>query len=124
MIDPNLLLVCVYSGVIVIIFCPAADVCMWGSQSATGVYLSALPTPGGIQIAGKASGDLSNEQHVLSIQKRINDAMAKNKEMYHINPPVSHTHTCQDTMAAQYVIAFKPPILFSVFIDLQVYEDI
>uniref|UniRef100_A0A8C5A0H2 C2 calcium dependent domain containing 5 n=1 Tax=Gadus morhua TaxID=8049 RepID=A0A8C5A0H2_GADMO len=58
-----------------------------GLASATGVYLSALPTPGGIQIAGKASGDLSNEQHVLSIQKRINDAMAKNKEMYHINPP-------------------------------------
>ena len=65
--------------------------CLCGSQSATGVYLSALPTPGGIQIAGKASGDLSNEQHVLSIQKRINDAMAKNKEMYHINPPVRPT---------------------------------
>ncbi|KAG7279213.1 hypothetical protein CRUP_013605 [Coryphaenoides rupestris] len=58
-----------------------------GLASATGVYLSALPTPGGIQIAGKASGDLSNEQHVLTIQKRINDTIAKNKEMYHINPP-------------------------------------
>ncbi|XP_043980589.1 C2 domain-containing protein 5 isoform X13 [Gambusia affinis] len=58
-----------------------------GLASATGVYLTALPAPGGIQIAGKASGDLNNEQHVQSIQKRINDTIAKNKELYQINPP-------------------------------------
>ncbi|XP_035521497.1 C2 domain-containing protein 5 isoform X18 [Morone saxatilis] len=58
-----------------------------GLASATGVYLTALPAPGGIQIAGKTPGDLSNEQHILTIQKRINDTIAKNKELYQINPP-------------------------------------
>jgi len=55
------------------------------------VYLTALPAPGGIQIAGKTPGDLSNEHHILTIQKRINDTIAKNKELYQINPPVRHT---------------------------------
>jgi len=55
------------------------------------VYLTALPAPGGIQIAGKAPGDPSNEQHILTIQKRINDAIAKNKELFQINPPVRYT---------------------------------
>ncbi|XP_014900245.1 C2 domain-containing protein 5 isoform X14 [Poecilia latipinna] len=58
-----------------------------GLASATGVYLTALPAPGGIQIAGKTSGDLNNEQHIQSIQKRINDTIAKNKELHQINPP-------------------------------------
>ncbi|XP_075875478.1 C2 domain-containing protein 5 isoform X16 [Nelusetta ayraudi] len=58
-----------------------------GLASATGVYLTALPAPGGIQIAGKTPGDLSNEHHILSIQKRINDTIVKNKEIYQINPP-------------------------------------
>ncbi|XP_041852793.1 C2 domain-containing protein 5 isoform X7 [Melanotaenia boesemani] len=58
-----------------------------GLASATGVYLTALPAPGGIQIAGKTPGDLSNEQHILTIQKRINDTIAKNKDLYQINPP-------------------------------------
>ncbi|XP_028442214.1 C2 domain-containing protein 5 isoform X5 [Perca flavescens] len=57
-----------------------------GLASATGVYLTALPAPGGIQIAGKTTGDLSNEHHILTIQKRINDTIAKNKELYQINP--------------------------------------
>ncbi|XP_077953863.1 C2 domain-containing protein 5-like isoform X13 [Gasterosteus aculeatus] len=58
-----------------------------GLASATGVYLAALPPPGGIQIAGKTPGDLSAEHHILTIQKRINDTIAKNKELYQINPP-------------------------------------
>ncbi|XP_069019675.1 C2 domain-containing protein 5 isoform X13 [Embiotoca jacksoni] len=58
-----------------------------GLASATGVYLTALPAPGGIQIAGKTPGDLSNEHHILTIQKRINDTITKNKELYQINPP-------------------------------------
>ncbi|XP_070827508.1 C2 domain-containing protein 5 isoform X15 [Chaetodon trifascialis] len=58
-----------------------------GLASATGVYLTALPAPGGIQIAGKTPGDLSNEHHIMTIQKRINDTIAKNKEIYQINPP-------------------------------------
>ncbi|XP_077938641.1 C2 domain-containing protein 5 isoform X29 [Gasterosteus aculeatus] len=58
-----------------------------GLASATGVYLTALPPPGGIQIAGKTPGDLSAEHHILTIQKRINDTIAKNKELYEINPP-------------------------------------
>ncbi|TKS73389.1 C2 domain-containing protein 5 [Collichthys lucidus] len=58
-----------------------------GLASATGVYLTALPAPGSIQIAGKTPGDLSNEHHILTIQKRINDTIAKNKELYQINPP-------------------------------------
>ncbi|KAM7002310.1 C2 domain-containing protein 5 isoform 7-T7 [Tautogolabrus adspersus] len=58
-----------------------------GLASATGVYLTALPAPGGIQIAGKTPGDLSNEHHMSTIQKRINDTIAKNKELYQINPP-------------------------------------
>ncbi|XP_074533150.1 C2 domain-containing protein 5 isoform X10 [Halichoeres trimaculatus] len=58
-----------------------------GLASATGVYLTALPAPGGIQIAGKTPGDLSNEHHISTIQRRINDTIAKNKELYQINPP-------------------------------------
>ncbi|XP_061534191.1 C2 domain-containing protein 5 isoform X1 [Phycodurus eques] len=58
-----------------------------GLASATGVYLTALPTPGGIQIAGKTPSDLSNEHHMLTIQKRINDTIAKNKELYQITLP-------------------------------------
>lgn len=58
-------------------------------KSATGVYLAALPTPGGIQIAGKTPNDGSYEQHISHMQKKINDTIAKNKELYEINPPVS-----------------------------------
>lgn len=64
-------------------------------QSATGVYLTALPAPGGIQIAGKTPSDLSNEHHILTIQKRINDTIAKNKEIYQINPPVRQHNATQ-----------------------------
>ncbi|XP_041441724.1 C2 domain-containing protein 5 isoform X12 [Xenopus laevis] len=58
-----------------------------GLASATGVYLSALPTPGGIQISGKTPSDGSNEQHMSHMQKKINETIAKNKELYEINPP-------------------------------------
>ncbi|KAM8779132.1 C2 domain-containing protein 5 isoform 7-T7 [Rhynchonycteris naso] len=58
-----------------------------GLASATGVYLSALPTPSGIQIAGKTPNDGSYEQHISHMQKKINDTIAKNKELYEINPP-------------------------------------
>ncbi|XP_054844032.1 C2 domain-containing protein 5 isoform X7 [Eublepharis macularius] len=60
---------------------------LMGLASATGVYLSALPTPGGIQIAGKTPNDASYEQHISHMQKKINDTIAKNKEMYEVNPP-------------------------------------
>uniref|UniRef100_A0A8C5LBG0 C2 calcium-dependent domain containing 5 n=1 Tax=Jaculus jaculus TaxID=51337 RepID=A0A8C5LBG0_JACJA len=59
-----------------------------GLASATGVYLAALPMPGGIQIAGKTPNDGSYEQHISHIQKKINDMIAKNKELYEINPEV------------------------------------
>ncbi|XP_034032493.1 C2 domain-containing protein 5 isoform X14 [Thalassophryne amazonica] len=58
-----------------------------GLASATGVYLTALPAPGGIQIAGKTPGELNNEHHISTIQKRINDTISKNKELYQITPP-------------------------------------
>ncbi|XP_068134083.1 C2 domain-containing protein 5 isoform X7 [Hyperolius riggenbachi] len=58
-----------------------------GLASATGVYLTALPTPGGIQIAGKTPSDAAYEQHVSHMQKKINETIAKNKELYEINPP-------------------------------------
>ncbi|XP_014465180.1 C2 domain-containing protein 5 isoform X5 [Alligator mississippiensis] len=58
-----------------------------GLASATGVYLTALPTPGGIQIAGKTPNDGTYEQHISHMQKKINDTIAKNKEIYEINPP-------------------------------------
>ncbi|XP_069867854.1 C2 domain-containing protein 5 isoform X6 [Dipodomys merriami] len=57
-----------------------------GLASATGVYLAALPMPGGIQIAGKTPGDGSYEQHVSHMQRKINDTIAKNKELYEISP--------------------------------------
>ncbi|XP_061494375.1 C2 domain-containing protein 5 isoform X4 [Rhineura floridana] len=60
---------------------------LMGLASATGVYLTALPTPGGIQIAGKTPNDATYEQHISHMQKKINDTMAKNKELYEINPP-------------------------------------
>ncbi|XP_058883082.1 C2 domain-containing protein 5-like isoform X6 [Acipenser ruthenus] len=58
-----------------------------GLASATGVYLTALPTPGGIQIAGKTPSDMTYEQHISNMQKKINDTIAKNKELYEITPP-------------------------------------
>ncbi|KAM8974629.1 C2 domain-containing protein 5 [Pelodytes ibericus] len=58
-----------------------------GLASATGVYLTALPAPGGIQIAGKTPNDGSYDQHILHVQKKINDTIGKNKELYEINPP-------------------------------------
>ncbi|XP_031657086.1 C2 domain-containing protein 5 isoform X2 [Oncorhynchus kisutch] len=58
-----------------------------GLASATGVYLSALPAPGGIQIAGKTPSDLSYDQHISTMQKRINDTIVMNKELYNIHPP-------------------------------------
>ncbi|XP_074860854.1 C2 domain-containing protein 5 isoform X13 [Carettochelys insculpta] len=60
---------------------------LMGLASATGVYLTALPTPGGIQIAGKTPNDGTYEQHISHMQKKINDTIAKNKELYEINPP-------------------------------------
>ncbi|MBN3310470.1 C2 domain-containing protein 5 isoform X9 [Amia ocellicauda] len=60
-----------------------------GLASATGVYLTALPTPGGIQIAGKTPSDISYEQHISNMQKKINETIAKNKELYEIIPPES-----------------------------------
>ncbi|XP_077026390.1 C2 domain-containing protein 5 isoform X2 [Tamandua tetradactyla] len=60
---------------------------LMGLASATGVYIAALPTPGGIQIAGKTPNDGSYEQHISHMQKKINDTIAKNKELYEINPP-------------------------------------
>ncbi|XP_060101892.1 C2 domain-containing protein 5 isoform X9 [Heteronotia binoei] len=60
---------------------------LMGMASATGVYLAALPTPGGIQIAGKTPNDSSYEQHISHMQKKINDTIAKNKELYEVNPP-------------------------------------
>ncbi|XP_036889885.1 C2 domain-containing protein 5 isoform X3 [Sturnira hondurensis] len=60
---------------------------LMGLASATGVYLAALPTPGGIQIAGKTPNDGSYEQHICHMQKKINDTIAKNKELYEISPP-------------------------------------
>ncbi|XP_072552020.1 C2 domain-containing protein 5 isoform X5 [Salminus brasiliensis] len=58
-----------------------------GLASATGVYLTPLPSPGGIQIAGKTPSDITYEQHISNMQKKINDTIAKNKELYEINPP-------------------------------------
>ncbi|KAI4897955.1 hypothetical protein NFI96_019851 [Prochilodus magdalenae] len=58
-----------------------------GLASATGVYLTALPSPGGIQIAGKTPSDITYEQHISNMQKKINDTIAKNKELYEVHPP-------------------------------------
>ncbi|KAM9481865.1 C2 domain-containing protein 5 isoform 4-T4 [Clarias gariepinus] len=58
-----------------------------GLASATGVYLTALPSPGGIQITGKTPSDITYEQHLSNMQKKINDTIAKNKDLYEINPP-------------------------------------
>ncbi|XP_041058134.1 C2 domain-containing protein 5 isoform X1 [Carcharodon carcharias] len=60
---------------------------LMGLASATGLYLSALPSPGGIQIAGKTPNDSSYEQHISNMQKKINDMIIKNREIYEINPP-------------------------------------
>ncbi|XP_058046203.1 C2 domain-containing protein 5 [Ahaetulla prasina] len=60
---------------------------LMGLASATGVYLAALPTPGGIQIAGKTPSDATYEQHISHVQKKINDTITRNKELYEINPP-------------------------------------
>ncbi|ELW60551.1 hypothetical protein TREES_T100004366 [Tupaia chinensis] len=69
---------------------------LMGLASATGVYLAALPTPGGIQIAGKTPNDGSYEQHISHMQKKINDTITKNKELYEINPPIDDTDAMED----------------------------
>lgn len=76
-------------------------------QSATGVYLTALPAPGGIQIAGKTPGDLSSE-HISSIQKRINDTIAVNKELYQINPPVRQSTLADTVNLWKLIFVIKP----------------
>ncbi|KAI5624321.1 C2 domain-containing protein 5 isoform X9, partial [Silurus asotus] len=58
-----------------------------GLASATGVFLTALPSPGGIQITGKTTSDITYEQHLSNMQRKINDAIIKNKDLYEINPP-------------------------------------
>uniref|UniRef100_UPI00398E58CD C2 domain-containing protein 5 isoform X1 n=1 Tax=Pristiophorus japonicus TaxID=55135 RepID=UPI00398E58CD len=58
-----------------------------GLASATGLYLTALPSPGGIQVTGKTPSDSSYEQHISNMQKKINDMIIKNREIYEINPP-------------------------------------
>uniref|UniRef100_A0A3B3SAF8 C2 domain-containing protein 5 n=1 Tax=Paramormyrops kingsleyae TaxID=1676925 RepID=A0A3B3SAF8_9TELE len=57
-----------------------------GLASATGVYLMALPAPGGIQIAGKTPSDITYEQHISNMQKKINDTISKNKDLYEVHP--------------------------------------
>ncbi|KAF4795044.1 C2 domain-containing protein 5 [Turdus rufiventris] len=69
---------------------------LMGLASATGVYLAALPTPGGIQIAGKTPNDATYDQHISHMQKKINDTIAKNKELYEINPPIDDTDAMED----------------------------
>ncbi|XP_062928427.1 C2 domain-containing protein 5 isoform X14 [Mobula hypostoma] len=60
---------------------------LMGLASATGLYVTALPSPGGIQVAGKTPSDLSYDQHISNIQKKINDMIIKNREIHEINPP-------------------------------------
>ncbi|XP_078091426.1 C2 domain-containing protein 5 isoform X5 [Mustelus asterias] len=69
---------------------------LMGLASATGVYLTALPSPGGIQIAGKTPNDSSYEQHISNIQKKINDMIIKNREVYEINPPIDDADAVED----------------------------
>lgn len=89
-------------------------------QSATGVYLTALPAPGGIQIAGKTPSDLSNEHHILTIQKRINDTIAKNKEIYQINPPVrQHKAFLLGLVRVDIVISFFPQVMAQTVNEIQ-----
>ncbi|XP_051889442.1 C2 domain-containing protein 5 isoform X3 [Pristis pectinata] len=59
---------------------------LMGLASATGLYVTALPSPGGIQVAGKTPSD-SYDQHISNIQKKINDMIIKNREIHEINPP-------------------------------------
>ncbi|XP_069618896.1 C2 domain-containing protein 5 isoform X2 [Ranitomeya imitator] len=65
----------------------AGENMLLGLASATGVYLASLPTPGGIQISGKTPSDGPYEQHIAHMQKKINETIAKNKELYEIHPP-------------------------------------
>ncbi|XP_055508819.1 C2 domain-containing protein 5 isoform X6 [Leucoraja erinacea] len=60
---------------------------LMGLASATGLYVTALPAPGGIQVAGKTPSDSSYDQHISNIQKKINDMIVKNREIHEINPP-------------------------------------
>ncbi|XP_078276117.1 C2 domain-containing protein 5 isoform X3 [Rhinoraja longicauda] len=60
---------------------------LMGLASATGLYVTALPSPGGIQVAGKTPSDSSYDQHISNIQKKINDMIIKNREIHEINPP-------------------------------------
>ncbi|XP_060698972.1 C2 domain-containing protein 5 isoform X4 [Hemiscyllium ocellatum] len=69
---------------------------LMGLASATGVYLTALPSPGGIQIAGKTPSDSSYEQHISNMQKKINDVIIKNREIYEINPPIDDADAVED----------------------------
>uniref|UniRef100_A0A3P9I6A4 C2 domain-containing protein 5 n=1 Tax=Oryzias latipes TaxID=8090 RepID=A0A3P9I6A4_ORYLA len=98
-----------------------------GLASATGVYLTALPAPGGIQIAGKTPGDLNTEQHILNIQKRINDTIAKNKEFYEVNPPdqireaslpILSNEGGYDCRADQKLFALDPEVFCGTNVDL------
>lgn len=78
------------------------------------MYLAALPTPGGIQIAGKTPNDGSYEQHISHMQKKINDTIAKNKELYEINPPVSKSNKhCECIGFVQILVFFKVSLFWT-----------
>ncbi|XP_059843659.1 C2 domain-containing protein 5 isoform X12 [Hypanus sabinus] len=69
---------------------------LMGLASATGLYVTALPSPGGIQVAGKTPSDLSYDQHISNIQKKINDMIIKNREIHEINPPIDDADAVED----------------------------
>nr|XP_032828022.1 C2 domain-containing protein 5 isoform X4 [Petromyzon marinus] len=58
-----------------------------GIASATAVFVAALPPPGGLHVAGK-SPEPGLDGYVSGVQKRINEVIARNKELYEIKTPV------------------------------------
>ncbi len=48
---------------------------------------------GGIHIAGKTPSDITYEQHFSNMQKKINDTIAKNKELHEIKPSCKYIYT-------------------------------
>ncbi|XP_033116484.1 C2 domain-containing protein 5-like [Anneissia japonica] len=67
-----------------------------GTATGTAVYISALPPPSALKLTGKTGNIDEDDKKISSLQKRISDAIAKNKEQYNLTT-TDHTTELTDS---------------------------
>ncbi|XP_071964071.1 C2 domain-containing protein 5-like isoform X2 [Antedon mediterranea] len=56
-----------------------------GTATGTAVYIAALPPPSTLKLTGKSGTVDEDNKELISLQKRISEAIVKNKEQYNLN---------------------------------------